>query len=262
MIKGTLGLSLYSIFGIISTVVLFVYNICQINQKKKFLSKYHTILIAKNMPKWGKSIFSNKTLWAFFEIIVISSVQYLFVGNVNSSFGRLVGTGANYFGLLFIIPFFIIVTCLILRIDPFMQLDMITPAFPLALIFVKLACFSYGCCRGFQMEYGFYNFRYELFEFPSQLLEVFVAVLLFVFFVIYKRKAKVGTLFPLYMILYSGLRFFTEFTRREENIFFVFKKYHILCVIGVVVGVLQLLFVSKLCKKIRIRLGYSSNDFT
>ena len=106
------------------------------------------------------------------------------------------------------------------------------------------------------MKNGIFNYAMGLEEFPSQLLESFTAALVFVFFMYYKKKAKTGTLFPMYIILYSSIRFFTEFSRVEENEFLFLKRYQILCMFGIVFGLLQLLFVTKLCYKIRRKLGH------
>lgn len=50
---------------------------------------------------------------------------------------------------------------------------------------------------------------------------------------------KEGTVFLIYLMLFSGLRFFTEFTRIEEAVFIGLKTYHYLCLIGLVTGTLE-----------------------
>ena len=202
---------------------------------------------------------SNKYIWALIEIIIISLVQYLPTGILNPWFGGLVGTGANYFGFLFFGPFFLIVICLLLRIDPFRQIDLITPAYPLALIFVKLACFCAGCWRGFEWKYGIYNAASGKAEFSTQLLECFLVACIFLFLFLNRNKIKSGTMYPVYLIVYSSTRFFSEFTRVEPNVFFIFKRYHILCIIGILVGIIEYILVKKYMKIIQKFLGHSSD---
>ena len=40
-------------------------------------------------------------------------------------------------------------------------------------------------------------------------------------------------------MLFSGLRFLTEFTRIEEAVFLGLKTYHYLCLVGLVIGALE-----------------------
>ena len=124
-------------------------------------------------------------------------------------------------------------------------MDLITPAYPLALTVSKVACYFAGCCRGVEWEKGFYNPVSRLIEFPAQLLEAGVALLLFVFLLCFKSKFKKGTVFPIYLLVYSFLRFFTEFTRCEPSVFMGLKTYQILCIVGVAVGVLEYIAVRR-----------------
>ena len=50
---------------------------------------------------------------------------------------------------------------------------------------------------------------------------------------------KEGTVFPIYLMLFNVLLFFTEFTRIEETVFMGLKTYHYLCMVGLVVGTLE-----------------------
>ena len=219
-------------------VVLF--NLLHYRQKKKILggvSRSITKFFASKPQNFFFKILSADVLWVILETLLITAVQYVYTGFLNGVFGNLVNTGANYFGRIFVAPLLVVLLCVLLRIDPLAQLDLVTPAYPLGLIFVKIACHFGCCCTGFAWEKGIYNPVTRQIEFPSQFLESGVALLLFVFLMCFKKKFKKGTVFPIYLIVYSGLRFFTEFTRSEPAVFLGLKTYQIICIVAVLVGI-------------------------
>ncbi len=178
------------------------------------------------------------------EILLLAVFQGASIGILNTQFGKLVGTGANYFGLMSCSPILLIIVSLILRSNPLKQLDFVTPAYPLALFITKIACFCCGCCTGIPWSYGYQNYFGKLVEFPVQLVESMVAFLLFLFMRWYQKRGKDGTCFPVYLITYSFIRFFTEFLRCEKNVFGFLKTYQILCLAGVAVGLIYLILVT------------------
>jgi len=241
-------MSLFTIFNSISVVVLLAYNLFHYKEKKRLLGEVSQSAINHFGLKEQKGIYrvlASDGFWAVVEILLVSMLQYCLTSGFNGIFGDIVKTGANYYGLMFFAPPLVVALCFLLKIDPLAQMDLIAPAYPLALIFVKIACFFAGCCRGVRWIYGIYNPTSRLIEFPTQLLESAVALLLFVFLLTCKKKFKKGTVFPIYLMVYSGIRFFTEFTRVEPKVFIGLKTYQILCVVGVAVGALEYLAARK-----------------
>jgi len=239
-------MSLYSFFNIVAVAMVPGYNLLHYKRKKMFLGGVSCSVIkyfASKQQCGVNRILASLGFWTVLETLLISYVQY--IGIFNSLVGDLLGTGANYFGMLFFTPMLVVFVCILLRIEPLAQLDLITPAYPLALTFSKIGCFFGGCCRGIPWEQGFFNPISRLIEYPSQLLEAGVALLLFVFLLCCKNKLKKGTVFPVYLMVYSGIRFFTEFTRCEPEVFLGLKTYHILCIVGVLVGALEYFLVHK-----------------
>lgn len=251
---GDTGIWLYDFLNVFGFAVLLIYNLTQINKKKLFLGKVSTSLL--NSTKNNKT--RAEVILALSEILIISIFQYALSGKINRTFGNWVETGSNYFGLLFFAPFLISIACFLLSIDIFKQFDCITPAFPLALVFAKLACFCYGCCNGIECSFGLYNYDTQLVEFPVQLVETGLALCIFVFLMFWRKKAKEGTMFPTYLIIYSATRFFSEFLRHEENVLWILKKYHLLCLAGIVIGCIELLIVKKYKNKI---IAFYDNSF-
>jgi len=142
------------------------------------------------------------------------------------------------------------VLCLLLGTDPLRQIDMVAPAFPLALAFAKLGCFCAGCCSGIICDLGFYTRLTGRADFPIQLVESMVALLLFAALISVEERMKRGTVFPVYLMAYSGIRFFTEFLRDDSSVLWGLKTYQLLCVVGVAVGLIEYIFVSKFGSKI------------
>ncbi|MBR5245846.1 MAG: prolipoprotein diacylglyceryl transferase [Clostridia bacterium] len=253
--------ALYSNLNAISWYIMILYQLLCIKQKRnipsycveaieRFFGNITQCITASSPEIKGiKKILSKITgflskdyIWLIAEVyILISFVQYDVSGTV--AFGKLFGTGANYFAIIYNNVVIYLLICIIIGINPLKQMDWITPSYPLALIFAKLGCFFAGCCNGMEMENGLYNYRYERYEFPSQLLEIFWALAIFIFFMFYKKKAKRGTLYPIYLILFGATRFVGEFLRFEEDIVGPFKTYHFLCFSAVVIGIVLLIFV-------------------
>ena len=249
---GDTGIRMYDLFNGFASYVILIYYFVNFKAKRGLLSKSTELCIKRLSEKKVPSFLYNVNLWTILEIFIIYAVQYELTGllGVNGFFGDYFGTGANYFGLLIVSPLLLQLLLLLISATPLKHMDLITPSFPLALIFVKLACFFQGCCWGIECSFGLYNHRNDKVEFPVQLVEVGLALIIFIVLLCIKKRAKEGTLYPIYVIAYSATRFFSEFLRREEEVFWIFKKYHILCLMGVAIGVAQYLIIKKNKEKI------------
>lgn len=250
---GNTGISMYNLLNATGVFALIIFNFTQLKEKSKLLSNTSGFLF-NYYSKKKRRLFSNVYFWATLETIIISVVQYLPAAILNTKFGLLMKTGSNYFGLILFIPFILFLFFYLISINPFKQLDLITPAYPLALFFVKLGCFCNGCCQGFECSWGMTNYYYNAGprkEFPVQLVEAGLALLIFLFLNKYKKKAKEGTLFPIYLIVYSSTRFFSEFLRSEENVLWILKTYHLICIAGIILGTIELLIVLRYGDKIK-----------
>lgn len=108
--------------------------------------------------------------------------------------------------------------------------DIIAPGIPLFHFFGRIGCFLGGCCFGIESSFGFTAHGNELLpilndiqRFPVQLLEAVLNLVLFFILsrLLDKNKFK-GGLFPLYLLLYSIIRFFDEFLRGDTYRGFLF----------------------------------------
>lgn len=249
---GSTKIELYPILGTLGWYFLILINLLQYREKKEFLGlRLQKVqgFFADKLPRL--KFLSSAMLWVILEIFLVSYVQYMIPGNLTRAFGALVGTeDANYFAVAYMAPLFLLLFCFLMRIHPLKQIDLVTVAFPVCLFFNKLGCFCGGCCKGMECSWGLYNYNGGRVEFPIQLVEAGLALGIFIFLLYWRKKAKPGTLFPIYLILYSGTRFFSEFFRQEPNVLWIFKIYHILCLVGVIVGVAEYFLVSKYGDKI------------
>ena len=246
----------YEILNILSFFPALIFNLCCFKQKRDNLS----VLSGRVQEKFFKKLkntsrfrfLEKKTFWTAVEIVLITAIQIIPTAVLNKVCGRIFGTGSNYFGFLFVIPVILTIVYWFAGIDPIKQSDLITPAFPLSLIFIKLACFCEGCCSGIEsLHFSMYNHYTKHMEVPVQLIEAGWGLLLFVILFAIRKKVKPGTLYPLYTILYSATRFFSEFLRHEDNILGPLKKYHLLCIVGIIIGIIQYIVVTKYGEQIR-----------
>lgn len=234
---------------------------------------YYAIMVASlflfNFKRNSQGLFSryithviSQTNRVFADIIsfVLVSIETLLFAHlldyasvVNEPFGNLFGTGKNYFGLLFVVPVIWFLLSILFLSNPLKQIDGVTVLLPIQLFFFKIACFCAGCCWGIEWKYGLYNHHqhHPGTQVPIQAIEAFLALAIFIFLLIYRKKAKTGTVYPMYMILYSATRFPVEFlSAANEKIVGPFNVYHFLCIIGIAVGVLMLLFVKYFGEKL------------
>lgn len=245
-------IEMYGFFNTMSQIFVFIFNLIFWSKKSKILGRGSSLLAKAFSRKDVKKQQVASVFFTLTEILFITYMQYVLAGSFNRYFGDWVGTGFNYYGLALFSPILVSLSCFLLGIDIFKQMDLITPAYPFGLIFVKLACFCQGCCKGMVCpSFGLYNNLTRQIEFPVQLVEMTLAAIIFVFLMCNRKKFKEGTMFPIYLIIYSATRFFSEFLRQEENVFFILKKYHLLCLMGIVVGLLELFIVNKYKDKIQ-----------
>lgn len=259
-VLGNTGIEMYGLLNTVAAWLVYIYNLTNFKNKNSELSNFSSVII-KRASRNNKFVFFAKPgLWLFVEIMIVSFVQLTLLGGpLHIKFGLLFQTPPNYFGTLFVKPIILYILFYIIAINPLKKMDLITPAYPLALVSTKLACFCYGCCKGFECTWGLYNNDTQAYEFPTQLVEAGLALCLFIFLLWYKKRAKEGTMFPVYLILYSATRFFSEFTRGDSNRFGPLKTYHLLCIAGVIIGIIELLIVLKYAEKIKAL--YDRNPF-
>ncbi len=216
------------------------------SQHKKFTVGYGVQSLQNRIR--NKKLHTLIKIIEMFLTLLVLPLSTLFF---NNWFGELMKTGANYYGFLFFCPIALFVFCCIVWANPIKRFDFLTVLMPFEFIFIRLGCLFQGCCNGVGWEYGIYNYFSERPEVPTPLLESILALGLFIFLLIWRKKAKPGTLYPMYLLLYSFFRFFIEFFSTVRVKYFnFFNKYQFLCLAGMLVGSVLLLLMTEYGEKI------------
>ena len=102
--------------------------------------------------------------------------------------------------------------------------DLATPAVALGYAFTRIGCFLNGCCHGHatSLPWGIVfpenAARFPMPVHPTQLYAAAGSLVIFVLLVkLWPHMHRPGQLFPAYLMLYSGLRFGCEETRRAAT---------------------------------------------
>ena len=231
----------YDFLNFLGYFALLGWNLACLKEKRALFSAPLDRLAPIPKKKAGRAAAEKKRRrLEVVELILLSSVQFFSGVALTSVVGALItDDSANYFGFAIFAPLVFLPVCRLARIDPFGHLDLSTPGYAASLVLFKLSCFTSGCCGGFRTNIWFWYPIGMRQKFPAQLLEAAVAVLIFFFLLKIRKKAKPGTMHPIYLMVYSGTRFITEFTRIEPNVFLCFKLYHFLCAAGVLIGAVE-----------------------
>lgn len=126
---------------------------------------------------------------------------------------------------------------------------------PLFHFFGRIGCFLSGCCYGIECNFGFV-YKYSLVEsannvrrFPIQLVEALGNIIIFlVLYCLFNNKRFEKKLLSVYLVMYSVLRFFTEFFRGDyyRGFLFSLSTSQIISIILFVVGVVDIFSERKL----------------
>ncbi len=229
-VLGT-SIHLYDLLNRLGAMCMLVYLIFQ---KDRIQS---VSLFTAGIQRFKKPL--HALLRTLAQLVVL---MLLFLGlllTVNPAFGKWFTAGnANYYGTLVAWVLAASVCSLLFLCPPARYFDLYSPGLPLFLSISKLACFFDGCCSGFAADTFYFNLETNRREFPVQLVESGVALALFLLFVIYERKKKrVGTVFPLYVTVYSASRFLTEFLRDDfPNVLGPLDAYQLMSIVFFALG--------------------------
>lgn len=235
----------YMFFFHIAVLSMIILNLFSYKAKKTARSLFSEIIIYAVSTINKKFVPVARNLTFIAETALLSYVAWA-TTQFNGAFGAAFETGGNYFGLLTVTPIFITIFSVVLFINPLKQLDIFTMCMPVFVFFVKMACFFNGCCWGIPWEYGLYNANpyHPGKQVPVQLIEALLGLVILVFLFWYRKRAKPGTMYPMYLMVYSATRFFSEFTKDDyPDVLGPLKMYHLLCIAGVFVGLLLLVVI-------------------
>ena len=120
------------------------------------------------------------------------------------------------------------VYCRQYKVDGDNMAKVLVPYIPFAHMFGRIGCFLSGCCYGIPYS-GIFAVRFpydetnpvlsEVSRFPVQLLEAAGNFILFLILLAVRKKSRLSgkSLLALYLIMYGGLRIFTEILRDDPD---------------------------------------------
>ncbi len=236
IVEYVVGKSLHSLMYIIGTVAMLVVSLCV--RKKLKLRIWNTLLFTL-------VAFLSDGLGAFLMGKVYTAVVAALGGDGASNY--------SIYGAVFLTPVLIILSARVIK-QPWRQIiDMVALSEMFARAFGKLGCFFFGCCWGFECDYGVYNYLQKMNMFPSPIFEFATMLIIIVigFLFLYKSKRYVpGCLYPIMSLLYGGTRFFWEFTRyytleAEKHMILGMSLWQVCSVITVVLSIVWLVGIKK-----------------
>ncbi len=150
-------------------------------------------------------------LWNIIPIAVV----LVFTGVIGSQIWFFVEngyfTGRSLYGAIVFSPIVFLPVSKLLKIKYSETLDFIAPGGCFTLALVKIQCLRDHCCEGMVL-YIDENHMYV--RFPSQKVEMvaFLIISAILFYMASKPKFR-GKIFPWFLVLYGGSRFFLDFLR-------------------------------------------------
>ena len=123
--------------------------------------------------------------------------------------------GLSFYGAVFLVPIVFALIARILRMPYGKLTDLCAVGECIMLALMKVSCFLSGCCRGMVLyvtEAG------EEVRFPSALVEIVVALILFAILLTWAlKKKRQGQLYAWYLLLYGCVRFVLNLFRDVWN---------------------------------------------
>ncbi len=124
------------------------------------------------------------------------------------------------------------------KMNTWQVLDIAALVNSVGMFFGRIGCFFGGCCYGkastawFALKYGTRGI------FPTQIISSFYNLGIFIYLTKKKYKKKFdGQIFLLYLMLYSGSRFFVEFLRASNHYYFGLSTSQYISIILFAIGV-------------------------
>lgn len=226
-----IGKSLHSLMYIIGTAAMVIVSLCV--RKRLGLKIWNSLLFTV-------VAFLSDGLGAFLMGKVYTAVVASLGGDGVSNYA--------IYGAVFLTPVLVMLSARVIN-QPWRQiLDMVALGEMFARAFGKTGCIFFGCCWGFECDYGMYNYLQQKNMFPSPIFEAAtMLIIIFVgFMILYKSKSYTpGCLYPIMSLLYAGTRFFWEFTRyytseAEKHLIMGMSLWQVCSIITVALSVLWL----------------------
>lgn len=151
--------------------------------------------------------------------------------------------GLSFFGAVLFVPAFFVLVKLLFKMPYGELMDLCGPSECVMLALMKVQCYATGCCKGRVMHVDAAGVDVR---FPSQLVELFFALIIMVALMLCMRKAgNVGKIYPYYMISYGVSRFVLNLFRETSPFIWILPAGNFWSLISIAIGVSWLLILKK-----------------
>ena len=218
----------FMILGIFSMIVVNLFR-----AKKFNISKLKSVAI---------SLTNNVGAFAGAKILfLLENIKSLSQG---ISFG-----GFSFYGTVFMLPLFMLVTYNMYGIEKKEFLNFSTPSVLMELAFYRTGCLLAGCCCGVEAGWGIAMAHSpEVLRVPVQLIEIILDLGIFATLLYVERKAffkENGLLYPIFMVSYGLIRFVIEFFRVRDVWVWGMSEAHFLSLLAIAIGVVWIVLAVK-----------------
>ena len=156
--------------------------------------------------------------------------------------------GTSFFGSVFLIPIVFFLVAKIIKMPFGKLMDFLTIPVCAMLAIMKVRCILGPCCIG---KVIYENSKGQFLRFPSQIVEMIVAVIIMVILLYLERKGgHKGKIYPYFLILYGATRFVLNWFRYGLTPFvLMLPNGNFWSIIAIILGVLWLLVLSQSHKR-------------
>lgn len=208
---GIEALRMYDLIGMLGYPILIVY----------FIYNRNRLYFTDHPPK----------KWHLALLFAVQLVAFTFAGE---NLAPLVRRGTEFFAFVAVSAVGMVLTAVVLERRPLQWLDATVPLYLTLAATLKLSCFCGGCCYGLPWEWGLYNHSTHRNEFPIQLLEAAVYVVLLL--LLSRYKGRDGQRFALFLAGYAAVRFGVQFFRGDVA---VFAPFHWMSAVFLAIGIVM-----------------------
>lgn len=142
--------------------------------------------------------------------------------------------------------------------------DFFAPLVCLYLGIAQMGCIFAGCCQGYPCNWGIYNYHYDGFAFPIQIIEIISIFVLFFVILWYNKQHNYksnGQAIPIMLIVFGLMRFLWEFARNNEKLFAGCSAISFHALFMVAVGIEMLFTIQDIKSRKNKKIGRYKHNF-
>lgn len=161
--------------------------------------------------RYGLAAWQCVALTVLLTVVGVAGAKTLFIlENLQDTMENGISLGGvSFFGSVFLIPLIMPLVGRAFRQKGSATMDLCGPCVAIMIACMRFGCFLSGCCGGWEAQIGAVCFTW-----PTQAMEIVWDLAIVVMLLCWESRGKFsGALYPMFMVLYSSVRFFIEFLR-------------------------------------------------